>query len=95
MNKRVKKIGSQKANASFCFRGKAFLTTGRYQEAIDDFPISLQYSPKVAESYFDRGQSYLKLGKKSESKKEFEMAIKLNPGYVEARKMLEDLGKTS
>lgn len=83
------------AVASFCFRGKAFSATGRYQEAIDDFSISLQYSPKIAEGYYDRGQAYLKLGMKSEAKKDFEMAIELNPEYVEARKMLEDLSKTS
>lgn len=83
------------AVASFCFRGKAFLATGIYQEAIDDFSICLKYSPRVAEGYFDRGQAYLKLGKKSAAKKDLEMAIELNPGYVEARKMLGDLGKTS
>jgi len=83
------------AVASFCFRGKAFLAMGRYQEAIDDLSISLQYSPKVAEGYYDRGKAYIKLGKKSEAKKDFEMAIELNPEYVEAGKMLEDLGKTS
>jgi len=81
------------AVASFCFRGKAFLATGRYQEAIDDLSISLKYSPNMAEGYFDRGQAYLKLGKKSEAKKDFEMVIELNPGYVEAREMLEELDK--
>ena len=80
------------AVASFCFRGKAFLATGRYQEAIDDFSISLQYSPKIAEGYYDRGQAYLKLGMKSEAKKEFEMAIKLDPRYEDAKKMFQGEG---
>ena len=83
------------AVSSFWSRGKAFLATGRYQEAVDDYSIGLQYSPKVTEGYFNRGQAYLKLGKKSEAKKDFEMALELNSGYAEARKMLGDLDKTS
>jgi len=82
------------AVASFFLRGKALLAAGRYQEAIDYLSIGLQYSPKVADGYYDRGQAYLKLGKKSEAKKDSEMAIELNSEYAEARKMLEDLGKT-
>ena len=77
------------AVASFGFRGKAFLNLGKHKEAIDDFSIALQYTPKVAAYYFDRGQAYLKLGKKSEAKKDFKIAIELDPSYEKARRMLE------
>lgn len=78
------------AVASFLFRGKAFLMVGRYQEAIDDLSIALQYAPKVAEAYFDRGQAYLKVGNSTAARKDFEMAVKLDPRYEEAKRMLQD-----
>lgn len=78
--------------ASFVFRGKAFLMAARYREAIEDFSIALQYSPRVAEAYFERGQAYLKIGNNETATKDFEMAIQLNPQYDEAKKMLQDRG---
>lgn len=81
------------AVASFLFRGKAFLMAARYQEAIDDLSIALQYTPKVAEAYFDRGQAYLKVGNSTAARKDFEMAIKLDPRYEEAKRMLQDEGR--
>jgi tetratricopeptide (TPR) repeat protein len=76
------------AVASFLFRGKAFLKSARYQEAIEDFSIALRYSPRVAEAYFERGQAYLKTGNNEAAKKDFEMAIQLDPQYEEAKRML-------
>ncbi|GAI02767.1 unnamed protein product, partial [marine sediment metagenome] len=64
----------------------------RYQEAIDDLSVALQYTPKVAEAYFNRGQAYLKVGNSTAARKNFEMAIKLDPQYEEAKKMLQDEG---
>jgi len=81
--------------ASFVFRGKAFLMAGGYQEAIEDFSIALQYSPRVAEAYFERGQAYLKIGNNEAATKDFEMAIQLDPQYEEAKKMLQEGGYPS
>lgn len=80
------------AVASFGFRGKALLMASKYKEAIDDFSIAVQYTPKVAEYYFNRGHAYLKLGKKSEARKDFKKTLELNPGYEHAREMLKELG---
>ena len=56
-----------------------FAQTGAYEEAIAEFTLAIQLSPKDARIYNDRGLVYHKLNRFPEAMEDFSKAIEIAP----------------
>jgi tetratricopeptide (TPR) repeat protein len=63
-------------NRAFCK-----MDLGRWQDAIDDFRLSLQIHPFSALAEFSIGECYLKMGDLEIAKIQFQKSLEIDPGY--------------
>lgn len=62
----------------FFYRGYSKQQSGRYQEAINDFTVSLSLNDRLEGSYQNRGMCYYSLGLDDEALKDFSLVNSLN-----------------
>jgi len=68
-------------------RGKTYLDSGKYQQAIDEFTKVVELIPYYANAYFTRGLAYYKLDKHLKAIEDYTKAIELN---LDIRRIVED-----
>jgi tetratricopeptide (TPR) repeat protein len=71
--------------------GSAFLSCGKYYEALEIFNTDIRKSPNDAESYFKLAQVHLALNNKKFARKNFENTLKFLPGHIASQKYLKIL----
>ena len=60
-------------------KGRAFLTAGRFQEAIGAFAKAIELDPKEGWVYLNRGAAYGELGDHRQAIRDYDKAIELDP----------------
>lgn len=73
------------------FLGVAYLGTGQFAQALEEFDLALNHRPEFPDVFFHRGQALINLRRFPEAVKSFEQALKFNP---EATPLLYSLGFT-
>jgi predicted Zn-dependent protease len=73
--------------------GQIHLRGGRPQDAVDAFKIAIWSQDSVA-ARVALAEAYIKLGRADEARPELERALALDPDSAEARKLLEQIGKS-
>jgi tetratricopeptide (TPR) repeat protein len=71
------------AHAYRC-RGNAYLSLGRYEEAVADYSRAIELDPRHARDLSNRGKLYRDLGQLDKSLDDVSRAIELDPKYVRA-----------
>ena len=69
----------------FYYRGRAYVSKGRMDKAIDDFTRALSIDHRYARAYCGRGIAFMRKGLVDIALEDFSKAIALNPQYVEPR----------
>ncbi|KJV76999.1 tetratricopeptide repeat family protein [Orientia tsutsugamushi str. UT76] len=64
--------------------GISFLELNKYQEAIENFDLTIKYNSNCAEAYYNKGICLLELGQYQEAIESYNLAIKYNPNYAKA-----------
>ena len=72
-------IEINQAAAAYYNRALAYRELGKYDKAITDFNIAIEYSPENAVAYYSRALAYEKLGKYDKAITDFNIAIKYDP----------------
>lgn len=67
-----------------CRRGYAYVRTGHYDRAIEDFDRAIQLKPDYADAFYGRGDAYFLLGQKDRAIQDYDQVIRLEPGNAEA-----------
>jgi len=65
-------------------RGYLYSKTGKYEEAIGDFTLSIEKNYRVAEAHYQRGFNMAKLDRKEEAIAEYSVAIEMDSSMVDA-----------
>ena len=60
----------------------AYLNTGNYQRAVDEFTKAIELNPKVPTNYNNRGVAHNKLSNHSQALDDYDTAIRLKPDYA-------------
>lgn len=60
-------------------RGKAFVQSGDYEDAVNDFTQAIESDPNFADAYYIRGRVQGRLGKHEQAVGDFTKAISLDP----------------
>lgn len=76
-------------NRAFCK-----MDLGRWQDAIDDFRLSLTTHPYSALAEFSMGECYLKLGQPDVAKECFTRALSIDPDYAPAKELLQNISQS-
>lgn len=84
----LKEKGAKEEETDFAIvyynRGKTYLDSGEYQQAIDEFTKVVELIPYYANAYFTRGLAYYKLDEHQKAIEDYTKAIELNPKYANA-----------
>jgi tetratricopeptide (TPR) repeat protein len=64
-------------------RGKDFLRSAKYPEAISEYTKVIELDPNITKAYNNRGYSYDKLGQYDNAIADYNKAIELDPLYIE------------
>lgn len=72
--------------------GRMHLRGGRPQDAVDTLKLSI-WSADSAAARIALAEAYLRVGSPNDARPELERALALDPDSVEAKKLLEELGK--
>ena len=62
-------------------RGLAYINTGNYAAAIEDFNKAIQINPNMAEAYYCRGHCYQAMNNTFQANNDFAMARNLGYNY--------------
>jgi len=73
-----------KNSAAYLYRGIAYYSGGRYDEAIVDFDEALNLS-KSCEGYYDRALCYEKKGDLEKAMEDYNAALRIEPNFVVAK----------
>ncbi len=71
--------------------GDTYRRLGRYDDAAEEYALSLAVNPLYAETHYNLGVAYLGMNDPARSLQAFEEAIRLEPKYSLAHKALGDL----
>ena len=66
------------------YRGLAKYTSGKYEEAIEDYNKSIEINPQIPVAYNNRGLAKEALGKYKEALDDYNKAIEIDPQYAVA-----------
>jgi|CXWL01.1.fsa_nt_gi hypothetical protein len=68
------------AERSYKNRGSASVTLGNYSDAIRDFSLALEISPRDPDAYLNRGMASMQLGSFSDALNDFALGLEIKPG---------------
>lgn len=65
-------------------RGNAYVQSGNYEDAVEDFTQAITSDPNFADAYYSRGHVLGRLGKHEQAISDFTKALLLNPKDADA-----------